>query len=101
MNKIKDLREDKDLTQLQLSKILNIARTTLNSYELEKAEPSFEILYKLSDFFDVTIDYLLGRTNNPKNENLTKGLTTEEIKELKKYKEMLILYRNKNNSPTL
>jgi len=97
MKKIKDLREDKDLTQLQLSKILNIARTTLNSYELEKAEPSFEILYKLSDFFEVSIDYLLGRTNNPKNETLTKDLTKDEIKELKKYKEMLIAYRTMKN----
>ncbi len=61
MNKIKELRKAKNITQEKLSKILKIARSTLAMYEIEKSEPDQATLIKLADFFGVSIDYLLGR----------------------------------------
>lgn len=95
MNRIKDLREDKDLKQSELAEIINTSQQNLSNYEQEKSSPTKEIWIKLADYFNVTTDFLMGKTNNPSNENLTDGLTSEEIKELIKYKEMLIAYRKR------
>ena len=94
-NRIRDLREDMDLRQIDLATKLGIPQRTISGYETGNTEPPFEILFKMSDFFNVSIDYLIGKTNNPSNDSLTNGLTEEEIKELKKYKDMLIAYRKK------
>ena len=96
MNRIKDLREDKDLKQSELAEIINTSQQNLSNYEQEKSSPTKDIWIKLADYFNVTTDFLMGKTNNPNNENLTDGLTSEEIKELIKYKEMLIAYRKKS-----
>lgn len=61
-NVIKSLREEQKLNQLELSKILNISNTTLSQYETGQRIPSDEIKEKIADFFNVSIDYLLGRT---------------------------------------
>ncbi len=95
MNRIKDLREDIDLKQSELAEIINTSQQNLSNYEQEKSSPTKEIWIKLANYFNVTTDFLMGRTNNPHNENLTDGLTSEEIKELIKYKEMLIAYRKR------
>lgn len=95
MNRIKDLREDIDLKQSELAEIINTSQQNLSNYEQEKSSPTKEIWIKLANYFNVTTDFLMGRTNNPNNENLTDGLTAEEIKKLKEYKEMLIAYRKK------
>ena len=95
MNRIKDLREDIDLKQSELAEIINTSQQNLSNYEQEKSSPTKEIWIKLANYFNVTTDFLMGRTNNPNSENLTDGLTAEEIKELIKYKEMLIAYRKK------
>ncbi|MFL0245543.1 helix-turn-helix domain-containing protein [Candidatus Clostridium stratigraminis] len=62
-DRLKDLRQDNDLTQEELAKILNITRTALSNYENTDREPSFDLLIKIADFFNVTLDYLLCRTN--------------------------------------
>lgn len=95
MNRIKDLREDIDLKQSELAEIINTSQQNLSNYEQEKSSPTKEIWIKLANYFNVTTDFLMGRTNNPNSENLTDGLTAEEIKELIKYKEMLIAYRKR------
>lgn len=59
------LRKNRRLTQQELSKIIGIARTTYQGYENGSREPDFTTLEKIADFFDVTTDYLLGRTDNP------------------------------------
>lgn len=63
--RIKYLREKQNLTQIELSKLLNIGNTTLSQYESGQRVPSDEIKAKIADFFGVTIDYLLGRTDTP------------------------------------
>lgn len=62
-DKLKSLREDRDLTQLELAQALNVSRETVNGYENTTREPSFDIAIKIADYFDVTLDYLLDRTN--------------------------------------
>lgn len=93
MNRIKDLREDNDITQKELAEKLNIAKSTLSGYENETSEPSFAILFKIADFFNVSIDYILGRTNDKANDTFLKNLTEQEIIEIKRYKELLELRR--------
>lgn len=62
--RIKDLREDKDLTQTDISKMLNISQVAYSYYELNKRNVPLEILCKLADFYNVSVDYLLYRTND-------------------------------------
>ncbi|MBC8061726.1 MAG: helix-turn-helix transcriptional regulator [Clostridiaceae bacterium] len=64
-DRLKALRQDGDLTQIELSKILNISRTTISGYESADVEPGFEILNKIADYFNVSVDYLLNRTDIP------------------------------------
>lgn len=63
--KIRDLREDRDLTQTQLVQILKMHKTTYTNYEQGKREPPLEFNVKLAKFYDVTIDYIAGLTNTP------------------------------------
>ena len=60
--RIKILREDKDLTQKELSKFLNISQVAYSYYEINKRNIPLEILSKLADFYNTSVDYLLYRT---------------------------------------
>ncbi len=62
-HRIRDLREDNDLKQEQLAAYLNIKQTTYSKYELGKINIPVEVFIKLADYYDVTVDYLLDRTN--------------------------------------
>lgn len=64
--RIRDLREDKDLTQNKLVEILQMHKTTYTNYEQGKREPPFEFIIQLALFYDVTIDYIAGLTNTPR-----------------------------------
>ena len=63
---IKNLREDNDLTQKQISKFLNISQVAYSYYELNKRSIPLELLCRLADFYHTSIDYLLYRTNESK-----------------------------------
>lgn len=93
MNRIKDLREDLDMKQSELAEIINTTRATISDYETEKTEPKKDVWIKLAEFFGVSTDYLMGKTNNPNNDNFTEGMEEEDIKELEKYKELLKIKR--------
>ncbi len=60
---IRDLREDKDLTQQQMAQILSCSQSVYSDYERGKLDIPTAVLLKLADFHDVSVDYLLGRTN--------------------------------------
>lgn len=60
--KIKLLREEKELSQLELAKILNISNSTLSQYEAGNRVPGDDIKKKIADYFNVSVDFLLGRT---------------------------------------
>ena len=64
--RIRDLREDSDLTQQQMADKLFINRRTYSSYEVGSRSIPVEILGKIADIFDISIDYLVGRTDNKK-----------------------------------
>lgn len=74
MNRIRELREDRDLRQLDVSIATGIDQRTLSNYETEKTSPDSYAIIKLADFFDVSADYLLGRSNSktPSVESLMK-----------------------------
>lgn len=63
---IRNLREDNDLTQKQLADYLNVKQTTYSKYELGKINVPIEVFIKLADFYNVSVDYLLGRTKKQK-----------------------------------
>ena len=66
MLRIKDVREDKDLTQSEVAKMLNISQTNYSKYELGKINIPLETLKKLALIYDTSIDYLLGLTDEKK-----------------------------------
>ena len=68
MNKyqlIRDLREDRDLNQTQIAKILGMSQTGYSKYETGENDIPTAILIKLADYYNVSTDYLLGRPYNP------------------------------------
>ncbi|WP_432408424.1 helix-turn-helix domain-containing protein [Wukongibacter sp. M2B1] len=62
-NRLKYLRSEKKITQRQLAKFLNLSSSTIAMYETGKRKPDCETLKGIADFFDVSTDYLLGRTD--------------------------------------
>lgn len=66
MNRLKDLREDNDLYQKDIAKILNISQTGYSKYETETNDIPTSILIKLALFYETSIDYILGLTNEKK-----------------------------------
>lgn len=65
-SRIKELRNSKGLTMEQLAKDLSTTRATISNFENEQRKPSLDMVIKIADYFQVSIDYLVGRTDNPK-----------------------------------
>lgn len=64
--RIRDLREDRDLKQRELAEVLNCSQRVYSNYELGQRDIPTDILIKLSQFYNVSVDYLLGLSNNPR-----------------------------------
>lgn len=62
-NRLRQLRKEKGLTQNQVAIYCDITEKTYQNYELMTREPKIEILAKIADVYDVSIDYLVGRTD--------------------------------------
>ena len=100
MNRIKSLREELNMTQQELANKLQGAKSTIAMYENETRKPSYEVLIKLSEIFNCSIDYLLGKSDvrNIDLSNIrfaqhngidTNGLSEEDIEEIKKQVEYM------------
>lgn len=63
---IRNLREDHDKTQREMADYLNIKQTTYSKYELGKINVPIEMLIKIADYYDVSLDYLVGRKRKHK-----------------------------------
>ena len=63
--RLRDLREDADLTQDELVQILAMPKTTYTNYEKGKREPPFSLIIRLAEMYNVSIDYIAGLTNTP------------------------------------
>ena len=59
--KLKELRERKEMSQAELANVLDVAQQTVASWEKSKSSPNYDILQKIADYFNVTTDELLGR----------------------------------------
>lgn len=109
MNRIKLLREEFKFTQQDLADKIDGAKSTIAMYENEQRKPSLEVLIKLSNIFNVSIDYLLGKTDirNPENQidnilNETMiGMSKKEYEKLsdtqkKQIKDFALFVKNQN-----
>ncbi len=65
-NRIRDLREDQDLKQRELAEYLHCSQQVYSNYELGERDIPTEVLIRLSEFYNVSVDYILGLTANPK-----------------------------------
>ena len=62
---LREIREDRDIKQKDIAKYLNVSQNTYSQYETGVISLTAEVLIKLSNYYNVSIDYLLDRTNNP------------------------------------
>ncbi len=65
---LRSIREDKDITQKEVARYLNVSQNTYSQYETGIISLTAETLIKLSDFYGVSIDYLLDRSENPQRQ---------------------------------
>ena len=63
--RLKEIRKSKGLSQLKLAMDLNTNQNTISRYETGEREPSINELIKIADYFNISVDYLLERTDNP------------------------------------
>ena len=71
--RLKNLRKEKKLSQKKLAQEVKVTRATIGYYENRKRKPDLEKLIKLADFFDVSIDFLAGKSNQQKGEEQIKN----------------------------
>ena len=62
---LRGIREDRDIRQKDIANYLNVSQNTYSQYETGVISLTAEVLLKLADYYNVSIDYLLDRTNNP------------------------------------
>ena len=90
--KLIDMREEHNLKQYELAKIINLAPTTFNNYETEYEIMPIKDINKVTNFFDVSFDYLFEFTNLPKYKNSRKeidsNLSGQRLKEFRKSKNL-------------
>ncbi|MCM1062676.1 MAG: helix-turn-helix domain-containing protein [Eubacterium sp.] len=87
--RLKNLREKLGVSQAKLAKEIGIAQTSVNRYETDKVTPTVETLLWYADRFDVSLDYIFGRTDNPQGINYKyqpKVIETDE--KMEKFVEM-------------
>jgi transcriptional regulator with XRE-family HTH domain len=77
--RLKLLREERNITLDELAEKIHSTKSTLSRYENNKRTPNIEFIERVSNFFNVTSDYLLGRTDKPNLELIEDGLPTELI----------------------
>lgn len=87
--RLKGLRNKRGMTQQKLSEFLDVGRATVAGYETKGKEPSFDILLKLSNIFNVSTDYLLGNVDNPEVKIIPKENLPVELANLVDYIEIL------------
>ena len=83
---LKSLRKAQNLTQEQVAKQIDVARSTYTYYEKEDRAVNPDILVKLADFYNVSIDYMLGRTMTPDFLSSQPAYSPDELDLIKKYR---------------
>lgn len=72
-SRLKDLRTSRNLTMESLAKDLDTTRATISNFENEQRKPSLDMIIKIADYFQVSVDYLVGRTDDPVFHRTKKG----------------------------
>ena len=85
--RLKELRIEKELTQIELGNRFNLGKTAISLYETNSRFPDKDILEKMADFFKVSVDYLLGRTDI-RNADMSKEVDGEFINFYEGYKDL-------------
>lgn len=111
MNRIKFLREELNMTQQELADKLDGAKSTVAMYEKGDRKPSMEILLKLSEIFNCSIDYILGKSDirNPEKIDLDKiniglskkdysNITDEQLKQIEDFAKFVLKDNKKENN---
>ena len=110
MNRIKQLRNELNITQQELADKINCAKCTIAMYENGKRKPSIKVLFKLSKIFDCSIDYILGKSSVRSTEVIElsnieiafatgmKGLNKENQQTLKKIIDGLLLQQQNEDT---
>lgn len=88
-DRLRELREEYQMTQEQLGKLLNVSKQAVYSYEKNESEPTFEALVKIADIFNVSLDYLLCRTKQRENIQLSDKLIVKTLNDRNKKKLLL------------
>ena len=83
--RIKALRKDRNKTQVDISKILGIIRTTYGEYERGRIIPPMDKINTLADYYTVTVDYLIGNTNDPTGSQENKLDISDSVKQILEY----------------
>ncbi len=82
------LRKQKSLTQEQMAGILGVSRPSYTCYELGNSLPTVVTLCKIADFFEVKLDYLLGRTNDPAVDTAEPDILRQEIYMIDRFRQL-------------
>ncbi len=85
--RLKKLREEKGISQEELGKIIGQKKSNISKYENDKLQPSIETIDTIANYFGVTVDYLFGRSDDPKLPQITDPAMLKEIEEAKKMME--------------
>lgn len=85
--RLRELRNSKGLSQQQLADIVGMSKSSINMYERGDREPGLELLEAFADYFNVDMDYLVGKTNNPR-----KNLITSNKPDNAELEEDIIMY---------
>ena len=93
-DRLRALRKDRGLTQVQMAQMLNVQQSRINRYESGASTPGPDVFIQLADFFDVSMDYLYGRCDDPRGKlygNQAKELTqrAKQNPEMEQFIEML------------
>lgn len=88
--RLRNLRIEKNLTGEQLANAIGVKKTTISTWENGKAFPEIGTLIKLANYFDVSIDYILGRNNATANDKtILDNLSDEQLEKAKSYIEFI------------
>jgi len=88
-DKLKLLREEKELTTRELSKIFNLGKSTISNYENNVRKPDYEMIRKFADYFHVSVDWLLGRVEERNQIIAPEGNLHKDNVEFKTYDEII------------
>lgn len=88
MIRLKELRKTKGINQQKLALLLNMTQANISRYELGSSQPDFETLIQLADYFEVSVDYLIGRTDYnlpPQKHNALEDAFLEKYRKLDRF----------------